>query len=149
METGNSFTSGNRLAWRLRARFAGNRPPREYISRDVRSTDPGWGGEMFARPIERLEFHLPTGHVIALAGMRRYNFFAEAVQNLSGGRTDIQAFWLCGQPPTGPVEMWRIARGEITRRRKPFGREWGGTAIRGWKAGAATAPLISRIEVTS
>lgn len=139
--------SNYHLAWRLRARFAGNRPPREYISRDVRHADPGWGGEVFARPIRRLEFFLPTGHVIVLAGMRRYNFFAEAVQNLSGGRTHVAACWLCGHlPDRDLVEMWRITKGKIIRQRKPFGREWGGTAIRGWKAGAVGAAVESRIR---
>lgn len=130
------------LAWRLRATFADNRPPRRYLSPDIRRRDPGWGGEAFNRRLAKLELFLPTGHRILLAGMREYNFFLEAVQDLSGRWVDIQAFYLCGRYPNRPaVAIWRIAQGRVSHHIKPPGREYHGTATRGWKAGAPARPV--------
>jgi hypothetical protein len=129
------------LAWRIRARFTGGIGAREYLSPDVRQADPGWSSETFNRQIESLEFFLPTGHRIMLSGMEAYNFFAEATQSMSrkglaNGGARLEAIWLCGKFPGTPVvEMWRIGQGQVTRQRKPWGREWGGAATRGWKFG--------------
>jgi len=155
------------VIWRLRVTFAGNLPPRHYLTPDVRFTNPGWDSEEFNRQIEQLEFFLPTGHKIVLAGMEAYNFFIEATQALSGkGGARIEAFWLCGKLPSptmheaartkheerstkNEIEMWRIGYGQVVRMRKPWGREWGGTATRGWKlglVGAAPFSMIVRAE---
>ena len=133
--------------WRFLARFAGKLPPTEYLSPDVRRANPGWDDEAFNRQMESLEFFLPTGHKILLSGMEAYNFFAEATQSLSRkGGTRIEAFFVAGKLPGQPlVELWRIGNGRITRGRKPWGQEWGGTATRGWKLGAVSAHPISRI----
>lgn len=163
-------------AWRFRATFSGALPPKHYTSPDVRRADPGWGSEVFSRPIEKLEFFLPTGHMIVLAGMEKYCFFIEASKSLSGGNERLEAVWLAGLIPKGPrgqevkrsrgpaapggnhsdprtlgpsnpavVEMWRIGGNRVIRRQKPYGREWGGTAIAGWKTGAPGGPLKSEI----
>lgn len=137
----------NKLAWRIRATFAGKLPPKEYVTPDIRHTDPGWGSEIFSRPIEQLEFFLPTGHRIILAGMEQYNFFVEAAQS-PGKRSSaqIEAFWLCGKLPNcDAVEMWRVGNGKVIRQRKPWGLEWGGGPTRGWKPGMPGA-IISGIE---
>ena len=131
-------------------------PPRRYLTPDVRFTNPGWDSEDFNRRIEQLEFFLPTGHKIVLAGMEAYNFFIEATQRFSRkGGARIEAFWLCGKipspatseirHPTSDIEMWRIGNGQVVHQRKPWGQEWGGTATRGWKPGLVGAAPISAI----
>ena len=133
----------NNLAWHIRTTFAGKLPPKEYITPDIRHNNPGWGDEVFNRVIERLEFFLPTGHRIVLAGMEQYIFFVEAVQSTkSRGSAEIEAFWLCGKlPEKDIVEMWRVGNGKVIRQRKPWGLEWGGGPVRGWKQGIAGAPV--------
>ncbi len=119
--------------WTLKATFTARTGPREYISPDVR-INPGWGDEVFNRPIERLEFALPTGHVIRMAGYEQYNFFAECSEPLGRGPARTEAFYLAGK--TGKsVDLWRIGNGTVIRDRKPWGAEWGGGATSGWKPG--------------
>lgn len=141
------MTRQTRLAWRIRAVFAGKLPPKTYTTADVRRENPGWRDEIFNRTIESLEFFLPTGHKILLAGMEKYNFFVEAVQSTrTRGAAEIKAFWLLGKPPGQDVaEVWRIGNGKVVRDRKPFGREWGGGPTRGWKAGATGGRVLSMI----
>ncbi len=130
------------LAWRLRADFAGNRPPRQYLSPDIRRKNPGWGDEVFNRTIERLRLYLPTGHIIILSGMRQYNFFIEAAQGLGGGRASIQAFYLCGHyPGRAAVALWRVAPGKVFHHLVAYGAEYNGQATRGWKPGAPGRPV--------
>lgn len=137
----------NPLAWRIRARFAGGLPPREYITPDIRRHSPGWGDKVFNRQIESLELCLPTGHRIVLSGMEQYNFFVEASQPLSGGaNASIEAFWLCGKiPASAAVEAWRVGNGRVYRSRVPWGREWGGGPTSGWRPGAIGGAVISKI----
>ena len=137
-----------RLAWRIRVTFAGKLHPKEYISPDVRHNDPGWARELFNRPIERLEFFLPTGHRIVMSGMEQYNFFVEAVQSTgSRGGAEIKAFWLCGKlPGEDLVEMWRIGDGRVVRNHKPYGHEWGGSPTRGWKSGICGNTVVSECK---
>ena len=54
------------LSWRMRAIFSGKLPPHEYLTPDIRWSNPGWGDEIFNRQIESIEFFLPTGHRILL-----------------------------------------------------------------------------------
>lgn len=133
------------MAWRIRATFEGKLPPNQYITPDVRHNDPGWGSELFNRPIEMLEFFLPTGHKIVMAGMEQYNFFIEAMQSPGQcGGAEIQAFWLCGRlSGRDIVETWRIGDGKILRDRRSFGQEWGGGPTRGWKQGLVGNKVIS------
>jgi len=127
----------HKMAWRIRVTFSGKLPPKEYITPDIRHNDPGWASEIFSRPIEMLEFFLPTGHRLVLGGMERYNFFIEAVQSIkTRGKARIKAFWFCGKlPGKDVVEMWRVGDGKVIRDRKPWGKEWGGGPTRGWKPG--------------
>lgn len=132
------------MAWKIRAHFAGKLPPKEYVTPDIRSNNPGWGDVIFARSLEGLEFFLPTGHRIVLAGMEQYNFFVEATQDMGGGRAKIEAFYFCGKiPNTKIVEVWRVAQGEVVRTRREFGKEWGGGPTSGWKSGTIGAKVIS------
>ena len=134
------------LAWRLRATFAGKLPPKQYLTSDIRRTNPGWGDEVFNRRIELLEFFLPTGHRIVLTGMEAYNFFVEASQGLGGIVVRIEAFWLCGKLSRQDlVEMWRIGQGKVVRQQRTWGQEWGGTPTRGWKPGLIGGPPVSTI----
>ncbi len=135
------------LSWRILATFADRIGPRTYLSPDIRRSDPGWGSEIFNRQISSVEFFLPTGHRVLLAGMEAYNFFVEASESLSGrGSARIEAFWLCGKLPGQPVvEMWRIGNGKVTRQRKPWGKEWGGGPTRGWKAGGGHGNPVSHV----
>lgn len=135
------------MAWRIKARFSGGLPPMEYLTPDIRSSNPGWGEEVFSRTIESLEFYLPTGHLLILSGMEAYNFFVEASQSLSGSiGARIEAFWLCGKlPHQALVEMWRIGQGKVIRQRSPWGQEWGGGPTTGWKIGGLNTHTISMI----
>jgi len=144
----NKHTNKHKMAWRIRATFAGKLPPKEYITPDIRRNNPGWGDEVFNRTIESIEFFLPTGHRIVMSGMERYNFFVEAMQSLAkgGAGAQIKAFWFCGKlPGKDLVEMWRVGTGKVVRDRKTWGHEWGGGPTRGWKEGIAGKP-ISMIE---
>jgi len=134
------------MAWRIRATFAGKLPPKEYVTPDIRHNDPGWASELFNRPIEMLEFFLPTGHKIVLSGMEQYNFFVEAAQSPGQrGGAEIQAFWLCGKMPGKDiVETWRVGDGKIIRDRRSWGIEWGGGPTKGWKCGVI-GPIISQL----
>jgi len=133
----------HKMAWRIRATFAGKLPPKEYITPDIRHNNPGWGDEVFNSTIEKLEFFLPTGHCLVMSGMDQYNFFVEAVQSTrSRGSAEIKAFWFCGKlPGKDIVEMWRVGNGKVIRDRKPWGHEWGGGPSRGWKAGSPGKPV--------
>ena len=135
--------SNLQMAWRIKVTFSGNLPPKNYITPDIRHDDPGWASEIFSRPIEMLEFFLPTGHRIILSGMEKYNFFIEVLQSKkTRGRAQINAFWFCGKlPGKDLVEMWRIGDGKVIRDRKPWGCEWGGGPTRGWKPGIPGSPL--------
>ena len=137
--------SGNGLAWKFRAVFVGFKPA--YLSRDVRVHDPGWSDEEFTAPIASLEFFLPTGHKVLMAGMISYNFFIEASQAFSRrGGARLEAVWLAGRyPGSDVVAMWRIGGGQVIHKTVKFGQEWGGTAIRGWKPGDIGAEPISTL----
>jgi hypothetical protein len=141
--------SKNDMTWRIKVTFDGKLLPKEYITPDIRNTDPGWGSELFNRAIERLEFYLPTGHTLILSGMEEYNFFIEASQDLGGknkGKAKIDAFWFCGKMPLNNlVEMWRVGDGEIIRERKIKGFEYDGGATRGWKKGSLNSQYLSRV----
>lgn len=135
------------LAWRYRVRFATDSGVREYLSPDVRGADPGWRNEVFTHPIDTIEFFLPTGHVIRMAGMQSYNFLVEAEQDLgAGGRIHIRAFWLLGHlPGCNRVERWRIGDGKIVRDRQVFEREWAGKPTSGWKQGSVDVLFSSGV----
>lgn len=142
-----------RLAWRIRVTFAGKLPPKEYITPDIRHNDPGWASEIFNRPIEMLEFFLPTGHRIVMnrivmSGMEKYNFFVEAVQSIrSRLGAEINAFWLCGKlPGKDVVDIWRIGAGKVVHDQKAWGKEWGGGPTRGWKGGLCGNAVLSTIS---
>lgn len=136
----------NKLAWRIRATFAGKLPPKEYITPDIRSNNPGWGDEIFNRTIEKLEFFVPTGHRLVMAGMEKYNFFIEAVQSMGKRKTDIAAFYFCSKLPNeNTVELWRVGDSKIVRSREPWGREWCGGPTSGWKHGDSNVKLFSGI----
>jgi len=131
------------MSWKIRVTFSGKLPPRQYITPDIRHNNPGWGDEIFNRTLESIEFFLPTGHRLAMSGMEQYNFFVEAVQSTkSRGRARIKAFWFLGKlPGQNLVEMWRVGDKKVIRERRPWGREWGGSATRGWKPGVAGKPV--------
>jgi len=137
----------NRMSWRMRVTFAGNLPPKAYLTPDIRHNDPGWASELFNRPIEMIEFFIPTGHKIVIGGMEQYNFFVEAVQSIKSRKgAEIKAFWLCGKlPGKDVVEMWRIGDSKIVKDRRSWGKEWGGGPTRGWKQGLIGNAIVSMI----
>jgi hypothetical protein len=136
----------NTLAWRIRARFSGGLPPHEYLSPDIRHSNPGWGDEIFNRKIQSLEFFLPTGHRLMLSGMMSFNFFVEASQSSTSDQARIEAFWFCGRLPCSDiVEMWRIGNSLVVRKRAPWGQEWGGGPTSGWKPGSFDTHTISML----
>jgi len=129
----------NEMAWRIKVTFAGSLPPKEYVTPDIRNTDPGWSSELFNRVIEKLEFYLPTGHRIVLSGMERYNFFIDALQSFGGGgkgRAVMKTICFLGKlPGLNTVDRFLIGDKKIWRDRKPWGKEWHGSNTTGWKFG--------------
>ena len=88
---------------------------RRHTTPDLRLANPGWGDLDPRRAIRSLDFKLPTGHLVRLAGFEAYNLFVEASQALGGGRdTRLEAVWLCGRKGR-LVEMWRIGGGKVVR----------------------------------
>lgn len=134
------------MAWKLRVRFGEKSGVREFISNDIRHENPRWGDEMFHGEIESLEFFLPTGHRIVLAGMEKYNFVVEASAPFGGGSARIEAFLFLGKPPGAQLtECIRITEGLVERERHKFGTEWGGGPTSGWKQGVVGSPVVCQI----
>lgn len=135
------------MAWKIRVRFGGKSLVKQYTTPDIRSNDPGWGDEIFHNGIESLEFFLPTGHRLVLAGMEKYNFFVEAVEDLGRrGKASIEAFWFLGKIPGKDLtECIRISEGCIERVRHKHGCEWGGTPTRGWKKGIIGGTVLCSV----
>lgn len=132
----------NKLAWRIRATFAGKLPPREHITPDIRCNNPGWGDESFNRIIEKLDFFIPTGHRLVLEGMEKYNFFIEAMQTIGKLEIDINAFYFCGKRPgEDMVDMFKIKNNTVLHEQKKYGAEWNNTPIAGWKPGVPAKPM--------
>lgn len=134
------------MAWRMRVTFDDGPWAKEYLSPDIRANDPGWASEIFSHRIEKLEFFLPTGHVLVLSGMERYNFFIEAAQSFGLASPKLEAMYFCGKlPRSNIVETWRITMGKVLHQRLLFGREYGGGPTRGWKDGAVGSKPVSQI----
>jgi len=116
--------------WRIDIAFDGGG---RHETPDVRG-DFGWGDMAPGKRIRGLAMGLPTGHCLRLSGFEAYNVFAEASQALTGGRTRLEAVWICGRRG-GLVDMWRVGDGQVVHQHGVWGREWGGGATRGWLAG--------------
>lgn len=135
------------MSWKIRVRFSSKSMAREFVTNDIRREDPRWGDEIFHSGIESLEFFIPSGHRLVLAGMERYNFFVEASAPWGGGRPKIEAFWFLGKPPGKDtlVECVCVREGRIERTQHPFGSEWGGGPTRGWKQGTVGNKIVCAI----
>lgn len=137
--------SKNERAWRIQVSFSGSLPPKKYMTPDIRHNNPGWDSELFNRKIESMEFFIPTGHRLIMAGMEHYNFFIEAVQTFGGkkkkktrNRTQIKSFWFCGKiPGTNVVDIWKlkVKEEELIHYREYWQHEYNGGPTRGWKRG--------------
>lgn len=137
----------SKLAWRIRATFAGKLPPKEYITPDIRSNNPGWGDEIFNRVIEKLEFFIPTGHELIMSGFEQYNFFIEALQVFGKAPELIQAIWFCGKTPkSDDVIIWIIRDKKMLQFKERWGHEYNGGPTSGWKIGVRSIPIISEIR---
>ena len=138
------------MSYRIKVIFADKLMPRFYLTPDIRSKNPGWDSEKITRKIEALEFYLNGKYKLVLKGMEKYNFFVEATKSLTGkGSVKLQAFYICGKIPGKNItDIWKIdtLRNRITRFRKQYDKEWGGSPVRGWKNGEPNKP-ISNIEV--
>lgn len=125
----------HRLAWHLVARLAGGVV---WVSRHVLDAAPGWAEAEFARPIESIDFMLPTGHRIHMAGMRQYVFFVEASERAGAAR--VHAAHLMGLlPRSNAVYAWRVGDGRVLQRELVYGREWCGAPVAGWRPGVPGA----------
>lgn len=119
-----------------------------HITPDVRRSNPGWGDEKLnlLGGIDRLKFHLPEKIEIHMVGFERYNFFIEATQDF-GARTasKIEAFWFMGQYTDKKGRQLvrsycvQFRNNIITTDLHMWGREYFGTASRGWKDGVKGA----------
>jgi len=142
------YNKANPMAFRLKVRFDTKLQPHELITKDIRFHNPQWGDDLtFPHPIEYLEFYLPIDYKLVLYGMERYNFFIEAVGRNMGNKLKINSFWFCGIiPQTNKVEIWTInCNGVIEHLQKVFGREYNGTASRGWRMGTPNNNQLSQL----
>lgn len=107
-------------------------------SNDIRSNDPGWASEQDVKStgIESISIALPNKQTLVLTGFEKYNFFVEASQTFKKQKTRIEAFYFCGAWQ-GHVIIWKIDYNtkQIIKQIAPEGKEYGGTATRGWRKG--------------
>lgn len=120
-------------AWKVVATFADSK---QWVSPDIRSTPPGWGGQCFPQPIQRVEMVLPGSRRLILGGMEQFNFLIEALLPLSGGAPVPMAFHFLGKLPQGDViSKWTITPTSEVHEYVPWGKEYHGTPTSGWKTG--------------
>ena len=132
--------------FRILAKFGDKNAPREFLSPDIRISNPGWGDANFSRPIEELHFYLPGGKVLVMAGMEKYNFFVEAMADMRGRGGKLHAiYFACKEANSDKVHLWRIGDGKVIHSLHPFGKEYNGTATSGWKIGVPSSTLINKI----
>ncbi|KKK89883.1 hypothetical protein LCGC14_2728650 [marine sediment metagenome] len=139
------------MAWRMRIKFDTKLLPHELLTKDIRFHNPGWGDEdQFQYPILYMELFLPIKYKVYMGGMEQYNFFIEVVGDMSGGKqAEIQSFWLCGKLPfSNDVKMITVNKGMVVTNTQPFGKEYYGTASRGWKKGSPSkCPICTLIKI--
>jgi hypothetical protein len=110
-----------------------------YTSPDIRSKDPGWASENGEKNvgIRELTFKITgAGASLVLKGFEAYNFFVEASQAIGCAGAKIDAFCFCGRY-RGHVVLYRIdfKTKQITKRLSADGKEYFGSATRGWRKG--------------
>ncbi len=127
-----------KLSWKIKATFEGKMFPREYITPDIRSNNPGWMDEVFNRVIEKIEFFIPTGHRLVMKGFEKYNFFIEALQVFGTEAASTQAIWFCGKlPKKDVVDLWVIRDGKMLHYEEAWRHEYLGAPTSGWKMGVS------------
>jgi len=142
------YSKTHTMAFRLKVRFDTKLAPHELMTKDTRFHNPQWGDDAtFPHPIEYIEYYLPIPYKLLMYGMEKYNFFIEAVGRNMGERLKINSFWFCGViPQTNKVEIWVInSNGIIEHMQKPFGKEYNGTASRGWRKGTPRNNHLSQL----
>jgi len=110
-----------------------------YESPDIRSNDPGWATEDGAKfiGIREISIKLPDKSILILKGFEKYNFFVEASRGFGRkGSAQIEAFYFCGAWQSHVVS-WEInyKTKQILKRMAKEGKEYNGTATRGWRMG--------------
>lgn len=132
--------------WRIIVQFDAKTGAREWVSGDVRYERPGWGEQVFLHPISRVLFPLPNGKVLMLSGYEAYNFNAEGVQLIGSDRLLPQAIHFYGKHPySDAVSRWTLTRNAIEGSTVPYGKEYFGTPISGWKHGVVGGRVISQL----
>lgn len=111
----------------------------EWKSPNIFDKDPGWATEENGtlKGIRKMEIPITKDRSIVFEGFEKYNFFVEATQNLNGkGVTKIESFNFCGAFK-GKVLSYKVNPNtkQIIKSVAPEGKEYGGTATRGWRAG--------------
>ena len=107
-----------------------------FLSPDVRRSNPRWADEYSEKPIRLLKFHIPSGQVLIMSGFEAYNFFVECSENLGGGKCRLEALYFCGAW-RARVVLWKfdLIKKRVYRSVVPWGKEYAGTATRGWRPG--------------
>lgn len=111
----------------------------EWKSPNLFEDDPGWASEENGRlgGIRKMEIPVTKDRSIIFTGFEKYNFFVEALQNLNGGgKTQIESFNFCGAIK-GRVLSYKLIpkTRQIIKSAALEGKEYQGTATRGWRAG--------------
>lgn len=110
-----------------------------YTSPDILQKDPGWASEDGEKlvGIREINIKLPFGKRLVLRGFEKYNFFVEAAQALGvNNNAKIESFFFCGAWK-GYAVLWKIdiKHNKIIKTMTKDGKEYNGTATRGWRIG--------------
>ena len=121
-----------------------------YTSPDIRSNDPGWATEHNEKltGIRQISIKLPFDKILILSGFEAYNFFVEASKGFGAKSAQIESFFFLGHYQKHVV-IWEInyRKKQVTKRLTPYGKEYYGTATRGWRAGLYNRKAESGITV--
>lgn len=142
------WTAQQSLAFRVKVRFDTKLAPHELLTKDIRFHNPQWGDDViFPHPIEYLEFYFPIPYKLVIYGMEKYNFFIEVLGGNMGEKMRINSFWFCGViPRTNKVDIWVVnSNSTIEHMQKPFGKEYNGTASKGWRKGTPKKNYLSQL----
>lgn len=111
----------------------------EWESPNIFSNDPGWVSDENESlgGIVQIKIPVTKDKAIILQGFEKYNFFVEALQNISGGgKASIESFYFCGGFK-GRVLMYKVIpkTRQIVKLRAVDGKEYGGSPTSGWREG--------------
>jgi len=132
--------------WKIKVTFAPGLGARTWISKDVRSEDPGWGEACFDDRIESMEFPFTDGRKLLLRGFQQYNFNAEGLWITGQNRMIPVCFHFYGRLPLSDrVSRWDLDQKGLRHVDTLWGREYLNMPTTGWKLGVPMKTVISSV----